>query len=112
MKKRVSPILDPETTALRIELDSTQQLGDEQLGASVRALAASLDAFPGRIGLPSEVIVLKHDTNTIVLLIGWVEKNEAHIVFHCVERAFPNPISAHLGDDALGQEFTISHLPE
>jgi Sulfatase-modifying factor enzyme 1 len=112
MKKLLSRILDPENVPLRIELNPAHRLNDVQLALSIGALAARLDAFPDRVGLPSEVIVVNRDMRTIVLLVGWVDESESHLVFHCVEQAFPNAVSAHLGSDALGQELTITRLPE
>jgi Sulfatase-modifying factor enzyme 1 len=112
MKKLLSSIGDPESVPLRIEFDPSQRLNDEQLALSVGTLAACLDAFPDRIWLPSEVIVVSRDIKTIVLLVEWVDESEAHRLFHCVEQAFPNAVLAHLGSDALGQEFTITRLPD
>lgn len=54
--------------------------------------------------LPSEVSLLHRDKSWVVLLVGWVDQHESHLVFHCVEEVFSDAVSAHLGSDALTGE--------
>ena len=112
MKKELSPILDPESVPLRIDFALGQRLTDEDIALSIKALVAGLESWPDHIPLPPEVIVVSRNGAQIVLLVGSVDQAESHRLFHSVEQAFPSAVSAHLGNNALEDEVTITQLPD
>jgi len=103
MKRRLSPILDPESVPLRIDFEAIGNVSDSAIGSSLAELSSQLDSFPDRI-LPSEVLLVHRAKSWIVLLVGWVEEGESNLVFHAVEHSFPNAVSVHLGSAALTEE--------